>query len=349
MPARGMYGDADKHNGSFMTEEEVNVEDYSEGLLNGRPSSGSLSVGKVRTSCTEKQFYEWFGARLGGRLWGLLHGIDNAEVIPTPIFPKQISVEDSYPDNRTLPVLFENLGILTKSLVRRLDLDLKVGEAYIRFPRTLRLSMRNGRQVGRESKSARMPVELFDLNLPVERRVECVRRIVNSLAKRIIGGWPSDWRVGVINVCATELMEDLPGRGIQGFIENPRKVEEVDWDVIRELPEDIRLEVLKQYHLSPDLLKQEDIPVKAAKDDPDDEKAEEMVVEDWEEWEDPEEEQGGYHINEEASEIPKEYADEDEWDDADDGEEDTRSACDICGVRIFSWMSEAHSRYHGSI
>jgi DNA polymerase iota len=349
MPARGMYGEADKHNGSFMTEEEEVNREYSEGLLNGRPSSGSLSVGKVRLSCTEKQFYEWFGGRLGSRLWELLHGIDSAEVIPTPAFPKQISVEDSYPDNRTLPVLFENLGILTKSLVRRLDLDLKVGEGYIRFPRTLRLSMRNGRQVARESKSARMPVELFDLNLPVEKRIECVRRVVNSLAKGIIAGWPSDWRVGVINVCATELMEDMPGRGIQGFIENPRKVEEVDWDVIKELPEDIRMEVMRQYHLSPDLLK-EDTPVKVEAEEESRGKAEEMVLEDWEEWEDPREAPEISKTKEDPDMIIEMLDEEEEWDDGDDAEmEDTRLTCDICGVRIFSWMEEAHSRYHGSI
>ena len=324
IPAKGTYGDADKHNGSFLVE-EADGDDYSEGLVNGRPSiSGSLSVGKVRTSCTEKQFVEWFGGRLGGRLWGLLQGIDEADVIPTPAFPKQISVEDSYPDNRTLPILFENLGILTKSLVRRLDLDLRDGETYIRFPRTLRLSMRNARQVARESKSARMPVELFDTYLSVERRVECVRRVVNSLAKGIIAGWSAGWRVGVINVCATELMEEGPGKGIQGF---------------------------KQYHLSPARLMEGGSTANGEVQDEGEENPDEMVVEDWEEWEDPDESPDIFKAKDEYPDTEKEVEDDDEeWDDGDDEEiEDTRSTCDICGVRIYSWMKEAHSRYHGSI
>jgi hypothetical protein len=39
---------------------------------------------------------------------------------------------------------------------------------------------------------------------------------------------------------------------------------------------------------------------------------------------------------------------EDEWEDGDDAEEmdDTREICSICGVRIYSWMEDAHARYH---
>ena len=323
MPPRGTFGDADKVNGSFVDEEEG----YSEGLLNGRPSSGTLTVGKVRTSCTSEDFLAWFGERLGPRLWGLLHGMDDAEVIPTPNFPKQISVEDSYPDNCTLQVLLTNLTILTKSLVRRLDHDLTEKGIYIRFPKTLRLSMRNAHtRTPRESKSARMPVELFDLTLPNERRVEVIQRSVNTLAKAMIGGWPPDWRVGVINIAATDLMEDVPGYGIQKFIENPRKTEDIDWDVIKELPEDIREEVLERYRLSPDKLRLHEMQAKTAHED---------------------EEMGKMDIDE--GEPMYDDESEEEWDDVEDGEmEDTKNTCGLCGVRIFSWMREAHERFHQS-
>jgi len=207
-----------------------------------------------------------------------------------------------------------------------------------------------------------MPVELFDTSLSVERRVECVRRVVNSLAKGIIAGWSAGWRVGVINVCATDLMEEGPGRGIQGFIGNGRKNGEIDWDFIRELPEDIRMEVLKQYHLSPDRLMEGGSTGNGEVQEAGEEKPDEMVVEDWEEWEDPEESPDMFQIKDESLDNQKEVADDEhsektgyveddeEWDDGDDEEmEDTRSTCDICGVRIYSWMKEAHSRYHGSI
>lgn len=319
LPAKGTYGDPDKVNGSFVVEEEETegggeeesgdaILGYSDAVLNGRPQvAGKLTVGKVRTSSTAEDFLAWFGTRLGTRLRDLLYGIDDAEVIPTPAFPKQISVEDSYPDNRSVAVLMQNLAILTKSLVRRLDFDLRVGDVYVRFPRTLRLSMRNGRQAGRESKSARMPVELFDMSIPIEKRVELVGRTVNVLAKSMVFGWVPGWRVGVINVAATDLVEERPSRGIQGFIDKPRREDEIDWDVVRELPEDIRAEVMRQYRLSPERL-----DVSQAE---------------------------GKH---------SEMVEEDEWDDDTDEMDDTKETCKICGVRIFSWMTDAHARYHDS-
>ena len=316
MPPKGSYGDPDKVNGSFFEEPaEDDVMSFSEAVANERAHSGRLTVGKVRTSTTSEEFLSWFGERLGPRLWGLLHGIDDTEVIPTPPYPKQISVEDSYPDNSTLSSMFKNLAILTKSLVRRLDLDLRIGYAYVRFPRTLRLSMRNGRLAARESKSARMPVELFDSTIPTERRVESVGRTVNTLAKAMVAGWPAGWKIGVINIAATDLMEEDPGRGIQGFIERSRKEDQIDWGFIRELPEDIRSEVLRQYNLSPEKL--DEPPVK--------EREERMVDED--------------HTRHDDI--------DNEWDDEDDAEiEDTKETCAICGVRIFSWMTDAHARYH---
>ena len=314
MPPKGAYGESDKHNGPFFEEPEENEEGYSDGLLNGVPQTGSLSVGKVRQSCTAENFNAWFGTRLGVRLWELLHGIDSSPVVPTPEFPKQISVEDSYPDNRTSEILFHNLGILTKSIVRRLDLELRSGESYVRFPRTLRLTMRNGRQTGRESKSARMPVELFEVGLSFERRADLVGRAVNSLARSMVSGWSTGWRVGVINIAATELMEERPNPSIQGFIGKSRKDDSIDWEFVNELPEDIRMEVLRQYGL--DQPKREDTQDELLNDGSDKDISEYMEI------------------------------DEDEWDDGDGEEEDTKEKCSICGARIFLWMTEAHSRYH---
>jgi DNA polymerase iota len=314
MPPKGAYGDPDKVNGSFFDETTLDDEVMSlpDTQANGRVVTGGLTVGKVRTSTTAEEFYAWFGARVGPRLWGLLHGIDDAEVVPTPPFPKQISVEDSYPDNHSMTTLLNGVAALTKSLVRRLDLELKIGDAYVRFPKTLRLTMRNGWRISRESKSARMPVELFDMTLPTERRIEIVGRVTSALARGMVAGWPSGWKVGIINVSATDLVEEMPGPGIQGFINRPRQEEEIDWEIIKELPEDIRTEVIKQYHLSPEKL---EATTTETKD-------EEMDMDDGDDWDDEEDE---------------------------DMEEDTKERCDICGLRIFAWMSEAHARYHDSL
>ena len=329
MPEKGTYGEADKHNGSFVNE-------YSQSLLNDVPEKGtSLSVGQVRTSTTLNEFLEWFGQRLGPRLWELLHGIDNSEVLPSPDFPKQISVEDSYPDNWTLETMFQNLKTLTKSIIRRLDLELQEEGTYVRFPKTIRLSMRNGWQNVRESKSARIPVELFDLSLPTEKRVEAVLGIVGSLGKHIVAGWAPGWKIGVINVCVTDLVEEKPERGIKGFIGQSRKEEEIDWDFIRELPEDIKMDVLQQYHLSP-----EKLLVERSVEEGDGIVGEEMAVE-------------GIEMDPITliSDVPVDSEIDDEWDNEndEDGEfDDTRETCEICGCGIYPWMVEAHIRYHQS-
>ena len=164
--------------------------------------------------------------------------------------------------------------------------------------------------MGRESKSARMPVELFDSSISTEKRVELVGRTVNMLARSMISAWVPGWRVGVINVAATDLIEERPERGIKGFIDKPRREDEIDWDVIRELPEDIRAEVMRQYHLSPEKLDVGQSEVKVDSETMEDEEIE---------WEDDTEEM-----------------------------EDTKETCRICGVRIFSWMTDAHARYHES-
>lgn len=323
IPTKRAYGDADKVNGPFYEESSDDVAtDYSSALLNGRlETAGKLTVGKVRTSASLPEFISWFGNRLGPRLWELLHGVDSSEIVPTPTFPKQISVEDSYPNNQTISVLSQSITILSKSLVRRLDLDLRVGNTYVRFPKTLRLSMRNGQQIARESKSARMPVELFDLTIPREKRAELAARAAIGLAKAMIAGWPAGWKVGVINVAATDLMEDIPGQGIQGFIDR-KKENLLDWDVVSALPEDIRTEVLKQYHLSPDKLERINIGIKDK-----------------------------MHVEESYSIIDRDEKEEDGeiWDDEDDEMDDTMKICDICGIRIFHWMTEAHTRYHKSL
>ena len=313
MPPKGEYGDPDKVNGSFFEETTVPDSDavsLADGQANRRAVTADLTVGKVRTSTTPQDFRAWFGGRLGPRLWGLLHGVDDIEVIPTPAFPKQISVEDSYPDNHSMTTLLNGVATLTRSLVRRLDLELKEGNAYVRFPKTLRLAMRNGWPGSRESKSTRMPVELIDMTLSIEKRVEIVGRATGSLARGMVAGWPPGWKVGIINVAATDLAEQMPGRGIQGLLDKPRLEEEIDWDIIKELPEDIRIEVMKRYHLSP-------------------EKLNAMRITKKEEWME---------------------MDEDDWDDGDDEDvEDTKVTCNICGFKIFVWMTDAHARYHDSL
>ena len=56
-----------------------------------------LIVQDVREKATARQFRQWYGERLGNRLWSLLFGEDDEPVNSAPDYPATISVEDSYP------------------------------------------------------------------------------------------------------------------------------------------------------------------------------------------------------------------------------------------------------------
>ncbi|CAO1634700.1 unnamed protein product [Jaminaea pallidilutea] len=67
---------------------------------------------------------ELFGPRLGPRLWSLLHGRDDEKVVGAPLFPLQISIEDTYRHLRGGSAIAGQLRILSESLLRRLEAEL---------------------------------------------------------------------------------------------------------------------------------------------------------------------------------------------------------------------------------
>ncbi|KAI9855745.1 MAG: hypothetical protein M1813_009635 [Trichoglossum hirsutum] len=61
---------------------------------------------------------------IGGKIWELLNGVDNTEVLPARNTPKQISIEDSYLRLNTLEEVTRELKKLAESLIRRMHTDL---------------------------------------------------------------------------------------------------------------------------------------------------------------------------------------------------------------------------------
>jgi DNA polymerase iota len=61
---------------------------------------------------------------IGGRIWGLLNGVDDTEVVLARKMPKQISIEDSYRRLDTLEEVKKELDSLAQSLIRRMHVDL---------------------------------------------------------------------------------------------------------------------------------------------------------------------------------------------------------------------------------
>ncbi|RAK92870.1 DNA polymerase iota [Aspergillus costaricaensis CBS 115574] len=169
---------------------------------------------------------------IGVRVWGLLHGVDNTEVVQAGELPTQISIEDSYGRLDSFDSVRRELVSLTGSLLRRMRTDLtekdretdstaanQVAVSKIRWlahPRTLRLSTRprsatdNAAQAyhgGRISRSAPLPGYVFHLDESVDALAE--RLVQDQLLSMFRKLHPerSGWNLRLMNVAVTNLVE----------------------------------------------------------------------------------------------------------------------------------------------
>ncbi|KAF7164222.1 hypothetical protein CNMCM5623_008887 [Aspergillus felis] len=176
---------------------------------------------------------------IGARIWGLIHGVDNTEVLQARDLPTQISIEDSYGRLDTFKEVRKELVALTVSLIRRMrvdltemdpDIDSPAGESaaadglnakrqlrWAARPKTLRLSTsprlspgsdqseRHG--LNRISRSAPLPSYVFNLDENVDALAE---RLVQDLAMsmfRKLHPENSGWNLRVLNIAVTNMIE----------------------------------------------------------------------------------------------------------------------------------------------
>lgn len=165
---------------------------------------------------------------IGQRIWGILHGVDNAEVIEGRDLPTQISIEDSYGRGRldTLESVRRELIILANSLLRRMRTDLldrgggpnaEQTPRWLAHPRTLRLSTRPRNapetdgvrtyNANRISRSAPLPSLVFNLDENIDSLAE---RLVQDHAMgmfRKLHAEKSGWDLGLMNIAVTNMVE----------------------------------------------------------------------------------------------------------------------------------------------
>ncbi|OJI81116.1 hypothetical protein ASPTUDRAFT_58439 [Aspergillus tubingensis CBS 134.48] len=168
---------------------------------------------------------------IGVRVWGLLHGVDNTEVVQAGDLPTQISIEDSYGRLDSFDSVRKELVSLTGSLLRRMRTDLtekdretdssaanQVAVSEVRWlahPRTLRLSTRprsatdnaQAYHGGRISRSAPLPGYVFHLDESVDALAE--RLVQDQLLSMFRKLHPerSGWNLRLMNVAVTNLVE----------------------------------------------------------------------------------------------------------------------------------------------
>ncbi|KAK6504854.1 hypothetical protein TWF481_006790 [Arthrobotrys musiformis] len=174
-----------------------------------------------------------------GRVWELLHGMDNTEVAKATLVPTQVSIEDTFrsgtvTQDTSVDQLESILARLSITLVRRLKADLltnsipsvlddhsqvdisQLGQPPTKkwqaFPKTLRISTRDRHTTkypSRNSKSAPMPNFVFSLTARIE---ETARRLAKEalvpLFKRLHGSdtsGGSKYDLALINVAAINM------------------------------------------------------------------------------------------------------------------------------------------------
>lgn len=161
---------------------------------------------------------------IGIRVWELLNGVDNSEVLEARAVPTQISIEDSYQGITHFEEARKKLHILATSLVRRMRTDLvEDGDdgtgRWLARPRTLRLSTRHrsprnadgSREYsyanGRISRSAPAPTFLFNLGEGVEAIAE--KLVEESLVSmfRKLHPEKSFGELSLMNIAVTNMVE----------------------------------------------------------------------------------------------------------------------------------------------
>jgi DNA polymerase iota len=176
---------------------------------------------------------------LGMKVWGLINGVDNSEVLQARDLPTQISIEDTYGGLNTLEEIRRELVSLVISLIRRMRADLTekdydVGSGrgcvhkasasretpnirWLARPRTVRLSTRprppltsNGAQahsLNRISRSAPLPQYIFHLDACIDALAEqLVHEHVMSMFRKIHPE-RTGWNIRLLNIAVTNMVD----------------------------------------------------------------------------------------------------------------------------------------------
>ena len=192
---------------------------------------------------------------IGGKIWGLMNGIDDVEVQKGKRIPTQISIEDSYSSLETMPQVWKELRMLATSLINRMHADLleyddedgsRSKQRWMAHPKTVRLSTRprppqqedgtRTRSFNRISRSGPLPNFVFNLSVAVDATAEkLVQECLVLMFKRLHPA-QSGWSLSLINIGVTNMVEtasDDSGAGGRDIGKMFRRQEDVlkEWKV----------------------------------------------------------------------------------------------------------------------
>ena len=296
---------------------------------------------------------------IGNKVWLLLNGVDNTEVGMARPVPQQISIEDSYIRLDTMDEAEKELGALSKSLLRRMRLDLteldddpndledhkeeladnetsSISRRWLAHPRTLRLSTRprppvmpdgtRSRSFNRISRSAPMPSFVFSLRDTIEVLAEKLVRDALIPAFRKLHPEPSGWNLSLVNIAAVNMMpvgsdhKSAGGRDISRMFKRQDEVLK-PWKV-----EDIDETITEKSHW----VQTEDSREKLAQSIKKPSANQELG--------------NGNSTKESTVNLGADTDSEEVWNS--EGETEHGSKCRICGLVLPEFAMSAHERFH---
>jgi DNA polymerase iota len=281
---------------------------------------------------------------IGGKIWGLIRGIDDVEVQRAKKIPTQISIEDSYGRIETMSQVLKELRMLATSLINRMHADLLEDDdepnsgskkRWLAYPKTVRLSTRprpppndegaRTRSFNRISRSGPLPNFVFSVNSSVDAIAEkLVQECLVPMFKRLHSP-QGGWNLSLINIGVTNMVEtasDESGAGGRDIGKMFRRQEDV----------------LKEWKVEDKAVPLDSIPGGASKA----EQSEDHLTA---------EPSAGHEAvdsfmagSEDTLYPTQDTIDEHAWED--EGVDDSHERCGICDAVMPAFAMSAHERFH---
>lgn len=156
----------------------------------------------------------------------LLRGVDTAPITEAPLFPTQISIEDTFqPEaHRTLAAIMPVLTKLLTKLLQRMQTDLLTNsQTWLARPRNLRMSIRLHETGGwnRTSRSTILPSYVFSSSTEIGTvAVRLTEEAGIPLLKKLLPAPPTRWSLQLLNVAVVNMSasESSGRRDIRSFL-----------------------------------------------------------------------------------------------------------------------------------
>ncbi|KAJ3169849.1 hypothetical protein HDU88_000489 [Geranomyces variabilis] len=246
------------------------------GLIEGTrksdlPDPPAVTVGVVRSLVSRQRLEEMFGSKLANQVHSLLQGHDPSPVVAAAL-SQQISIEDSFPHCTSLAEINDRLNDLAAQLLERIqEEEWNVRRGWRRHARSVRLtsrlrkasaaegatgSMRRAWNDDRETRSAPMPVDVWDVDKPATARASAlVKRTLLPLFHKLLDCRDSKFDCTLLNIAATNFATGSASKDIRTLFAasavSPApasgetiEADEVDPEFLAALPADIRAEIV---------------------------------------------------------------------------------------------------------